>query len=481
MPEKTLCLRAAFLAGLIPMTLPAATAPAPGRVWSVVETARDNGHRLTLLAPPDAAPPATAAGADTITCDLQQPCQEMVGFGGALTESSAWVLAQLPAEKRREILRRYFDPKDGIGYTLARTHINSCDFSLHLWALDETPGDYDLLEFTLAPMRRWVLPLIHDAQDIAGADRFHLLASPWSPPAWMKTNNRMDDGGSLRPEYRPAWARYFVRFVEAMATEEKIPVWALTVQNEPEAKQTWESCLYTPEEERDFVRDHLGPALEHAGLSGVHLLVCDHNRDILYKRAAAVYLDPAAARYVWGAALHWYVSQDFSQSSRVHDAFPGKVILFTEGCVEQGARPGAWEPGERYAHNMIGDFRNWVCGWMDWNIVLDSRGGPNHVGNFCDAPVLVDVRTGRAEYQISFYYIAQFSRFVPSGARRIVSTGGPKSLESVAFVNPDGAVVAVVLNATDAPAVFSLSVEGGSISCRIPAHAIQTYAGAARR
>jgi len=480
MSASSFPLRAALFAALFPMTLAAASAPPAGRLWSLTETARDNGHRLTLLAPPAAAPAGANAGTATIACDVRQPCQEMVGFGGALTESSAWVLAQLPAAKRAEILRRYYDPKLGIGYTLARTHINSCDFSLHMWALDETPGDYDLLEFSLAPMRSWVLPLIHQAQDIAGADRFHLLASPWSPPAWMKTNNRMDDGGSLRPEYRPAWAHYFVRFVQAMETEEKIPVWALTVQNEPEAKQTWESCLYTPEEERDFVRDHLGPALAQAGLGGVHLLVCDHNRDILYKRASAVYLDPAAARYVWGAALHWYVSEDFSQSTRVHDAFPGKVILFTEGCVEHGARPGAWAPGERYAHNMIGDFRNWVCGYIDWNIVLDQRGGPNHVGNYCDAPVLVDVKTGRVDYQNSFYYIAQFSRFVATGARRIVSSGGPPALESVAFANPDGAVVAVVMNPTDAAVPFNLSAGGENLACLIPAHAIQTYTGALR-
>lgn len=185
---------------LLPCLLPAQ----PARHWSVVETARDNGHRLTPLPPPTVAPPT--ASADAIVCDLRHPCQEMVGFGGALTESSAWVLAQLPAAKRAAILRRYYDPRTGIGYTLARTHINSCDFSLHMWALDETPGDYDLRNFSLAPMRRWLLPLIHEAQAIAGAERFHLLASPWSPPAWMKTNNRMDDGGSLRPEYRPAWA-----------------------------------------------------------------------------------------------------------------------------------------------------------------------------------------------------------------------------------------------------------------------------------
>ena len=222
MPLNRLCIRSALLAVFIPMTLPAATAPATSRVWSVVETARDNGHVFTALAAPASAPAAAAPAPDTIACDLQQRCQEMVGFGGALTESAAWALAQLPAEKRLEVLRRYYDPKDGIGYTLARTHINSCDFSLHLWALDETPGTTTCWTSPLAPMRRWALPLIHDVQQIAGPGRFHLLASPWSPPAWMKTNDRMDDGGTLRPEYRPAWAGYFVKFVQAMATEEKI-------------------------------------------------------------------------------------------------------------------------------------------------------------------------------------------------------------------------------------------------------------------
>lgn len=452
-------------------------APLAARAWTVIETARDNGHRLTELAAPAAAP--APAAATTLVCDPAQRFQEIVGFGGALTESSAWVLAQIPADKRAEVLRRYYDPKEGIGYTFARTHINSCDFSLHMWALDDTPGDYDLLEFSLAPMRRWLLPLLHDAQAVAGADRFKLLASPWSPPAWMKTNNRMDDGGELRREYAAAWANYYVRFIEAMQREEKISVWGLTVQNEPEAHQTWESCLYTPEQERDFVRDHLGPALEQAGLSDVKLLGWDHNRDRIEARAAALFSDPAAAKYFWGLGVHWYVSEDFAASGRVHAAYPDKQVLFTEGCIEKGARLGAWDPGERYARNMIGDFQNWVCGWIDWNIALDLRGGPNHVGNFCDSPVLVDTVHGTVHYQNSFYYIAHFSRYVQPGAHRIASRGGPDALGSVAFANPDGSLVVVVLNVTDAAVGFSLVAGPDAIACSIPAHAIQTYLGKA--
>ncbi|HVU23775.1 MAG TPA: glycoside hydrolase family 30 protein [Opitutus sp.] len=446
---------------------------AAARTWTVVETARDNGHRLTPIAPPGAA--AAAAGA--LTLDPAQTFQEMIGFGGALTESAGWALDQLPAEKRAEVLRRYFDPQEGIGYTLARTHINSCDFSLHMWALDETPGDYDLHDFTLAPMRRWVLPLIHEAI-VASHDRLKLLASPWSSPAWMKTNFRMDDGGSLRREYAAAWAQYYVKFVQAMQREEGISLWALTVQNEPEAHQTWESCLYTPEQERDFVRDHLGPALAQAGLGHVQLFGLDHNRDIEEKYADADFGDPAAARYFTGLALHWYVSDDFAASSRVHAKYPDKPIIFTEGCREGGAGLGSWAHGEIYAHQMIGDFRNWVCNFMDWNIALDERGGPNHVGNFCDAPVIVDTRTHEVRYGPSFYYIGQFSRYVQPGAHRIASAGGPAGLESVAFVNPDGMLVAVVLNASDQPASFTLAAGGDALACTIPAHAIQTYRGA---
>jgi glucosylceramidase len=451
--------------------LTAASSPA----WTVVETARDNGHRLaTLTVPP---PAAAAAPAAAIRVDPAQRAQQMVGFGGALTESSAWVLAQLPAEKRREILRRYYDPQEGIGYTLARTHINSCDFSLNIWSLDDTPGDFYLHQFSLAPMRKWLLPLLHDAQNIAGADRFKLLASPWSPPAWMKTNGRMDGGGALRPEYRDAWARFYVKFVEAMQREEKLPIWALTVQNEPEAVQVWESCIYHPDEERDFVRDHLGPTLAKAGLGAVQLFGWDHNRDLLEQRADALFGDAASSRFLAGAALHWYVSEDFAASGRVHAKFPDKQLIFTEGCWEGGAKPGRWDRGERYAHNMIGDFRHWVAGWIDWNIVLDLTGGPNHVGNLCDAPVLVDTAKGEVIYQTSFDYIAHFSRYVPAGSHRIASDGGPGALEHVAFQNPDGRLVVVVLNRGDAAVPFALAVGDRSLAAAIPAHAIQTWLG----
>ncbi len=461
--------RYSLLPVLFTLIAPVISSAAP--IWTVYETARDTGRLLAQVE----APAASSATSPVIALDPAQHFQEIVGFGGALTESSAWVLAQLSPEKRLEVLRRYYDPTEGIGYTLARTHLNSCDFSLSMWALDETPGDYELHDFTLEPMRRWLMPLLHDAEQITGPNRFKLIVSPWSPPAWMKTNFRMDDGGSLRSEYAAPWANYYVKFVEAMRREENLNVWAFTIQNEPEAKQVWESCLYTPEQERNFVRDHLGPAMERAGLTDVKLITHDHNRDILEAHADATMGDPATAKYLWGLGLHWYVSNDFEVSSRVHAKYPDKPILFTEGCWEGGENLGRWEHGEGYARQMIGDMSNWVCGYVDWNIVLDQRGGPNHVGNFCDAPVLVNTDTKEVRYTPAFFYIAHFSKFVLPGARRIASSGGPAELQSIAFANPDGSLATIVLNEKDSAVSFTLSAGDESLVCSIPARAIQTY------
>jgi glucosylceramidase len=460
----------------VPLILVALLASLPLRAegWRIYETSRDNNHRLSEVAP------AAAVSGPELSVDESVSFQRMEGFGGALTESSAWVLDQIDAGIRDRVVRAYYAPDGGIGYTLARTHINSCDFSLGMWSMDPVPGDAELKHFTLEPMRRWVLPLLHEAQVAAGPGRFRLLASPWSPPSWMKSNGKMTFGGKLKPEYRKAWADYLVRFAQEMEAQEHIPLWALTVHNEPQATQTWESCVFSAEDERDFIRDHLGPALQHAGLSGIRLYILDHNRDMVDEWTKTILSDPKAASYVAGTAIHWYVSGDFDSTSRAHRAFPDKDIIFTEGTNERGVAKGhwelgMWEHGEAYAHSMINDFRNWVSAWIDWNIVLDTNGGPNHVGNFCDAPVIIDTETGAVQYTAAYYYIGQFSRFVMPGAVRVGSSGGPVGTESVAFRNPDGGLVVVVLNTSAAAKPFSLRARGGQVSCLVPARSIQTY------
>jgi glucosylceramidase len=442
------------------------------RRWSLLETARGNGHRLAALPAP-----LQSSGIDSanIRIDPQRRAQRILGFGGALTESAAYVLDQLPRAKRAQVLRSYFDPAEGIGYTLARTHIGSCDFSRSSWSLDDTAGDLKLRHFSLAPMRKRQLPLIRDAQRLVGADKFKLLASPWSPPAWMKTNSNMNGGGSLLPACRDAWAQHYVRFVKAMHDEERIPVWALTVQNEPDAAQPWESCLYSAWEERDFVAEALGPALRNAGLADVKLFGWDHNRNALEERAFALLRNPSSAQYMSGLAIHWYRSEDFAAAQRTLRSFPNAQILFTEGCVEGGPHRDEWEPAERYARNIIGDLSHGVCGYIDWNIALDTDGGPNHADNYCHAPVLIDIKAGEPHYQPSFYYIAHFSKYVHPGAVRLELHNATEGLQALACVNPDDSIAAIVCNPGEQERAFTLAIADDARACNVPAHAIQTY------
>lgn len=443
----------------------------------LVLTARDTGHRLTVLPPPGAAGPCPGDPV-SIGIDPRVRYQTIEGFGGAFTEAAATVWQQLPPPARDEVIRAYFDPSNGHGYTLGRTHINSCDFALGNYAYAGIPGDTDLRHFDIARDRHALIPMIRSAQARAGT-RLKLLASPWSPPAWMKTNGEMNHGGKLRPEYRDAWARYYARYIEAYASE-GLTIWAVSVQNEPAATQRWDSCIYTAEEERDFVRDHLGPTLAGTGHSGVRIVVWDHNRDLLFDRAATVFADPQAARYVWGAAFHWYVNDSFDNVQALHDAYPDKALLFSEGCQEGGPHTGEWGPGERYGRALINDLRRWTVGWIDWNLLLDDQGGPNHVGNYCSAPILANTRTGTLLYQSSYYYLGHFARFVRPGAQRILSTASSDRLEHVAFANAhDGSVVVVCMNGGDSALSAVVRHNGSTASCPLPPHSIATVCFAA--
>ena len=412
--------------------------------------------------------------AATIAVDSSQQFQTLEGFGGAFTESSAKVFSQLGEPSQQEVLRAYFDADQGHGYRLCRTHINSCDFSGGNYAYAEVPGDADLEHFTIQRDRQALVPLIHAAQEVAGDEPIKLLASPWSPPAWMKTNGRMTGGGKLKPEYRDAWARYYCRYIDEYAAE-GIPIWGLTVQNEPEAVQRWESCIYTAEEERDFVRDHLGPTLHRLGHQDVKLIVWDHNRDRLFDRAATVYDDPEAARYVWGAAFHWYVSDEYHHVGMTRDFYPDKKLLFTEGCLEQGPHMGEWSGGERYAESIVHDLNQGAVGWIDWNLLLNNRGGPNHVGNFCSAPILADTDCDQLIYNSSYYYLGHFSRFIRPGARRVLCENTGTTLESTAFLNTDGSLAIVVLNTKEYPMPVALKIGDRTTSTTVGEHSIVTF------
>jgi glucosylceramidase len=419
---------------------------------------------------------------ETQVCVFVDPTktfQTMVGIGGAITDASAETLAKLPKDKQQEIIKAYYDGKDGIGYTLARTNIHSCDFSSGSYTYVED-NDKELKTFSIQHDRQYRIPFIKQAMAAAGG-KLTLYASPWSPPAWMKDTKNMLQGGKLLPEYRQSWANYFVKFIKAYE-KEGMPIWGLTVQNEPMAKQTWESCIFTAEEERDFIKQYLGPTLHKNGMASKKLIAWDHNRDLIYQRATTILSDPEAAKYVWGIGFHWYETwtgskMQFENLKRVKETFPTKELIFTEGTVEKFnfSKIDDWALGERYGSSMVNDFNAGTAGWTDWNVLLDEKGGPNHVGNFCYAPIIADTRDGKVHYTNIYYYIGHFSKFIKPGARRIISSSNRDVLQTTAFINPDGKVVVVVLNTSDQNMPFRLWINGKAAETTSLPHSIATF------
>jgi glucosylceramidase len=404
--------------------------------------------------------------------------QTYLGIGGAITDASATVFAKLTEESQQEFLDAYYDQEKGIGYSIIRTTIHSCDFSPESYTyIDE--GDTALKTFNIDHDKEFRIPLIKKAIAAAGG-KATLYVSPWSPPAFMKNTKNMLNGGRLLPEFYQAWANYYVKFINSYE-KEGIPVWGLTVQNEPMAKQTWESCIYTAEEERDFVKKYLGPTLKKAELGDKKITVWDHNRDLLSQRASTILDDPEASKYVWGIGFHWYESWSggdpmFENVGKVHEMYPDKNLLFTEGCVEKFdySKLQLWANGERYGKSMIHDFNNGTVGWTDWNILLDENGGPNHVGNFCFSPIHGDTRTGALIYTPSYYYIGHFSKFIGKNAKRISSLSSRSQLLTTSFLNQDSKVVTVVMNQTDATIKYNLCIGTKATEVVILPHAIQT-------
>ncbi|MBI2729352.1 MAG: glycoside hydrolase family 30 protein [Sphingobacteriales bacterium] len=418
---------------------------------------------------------------ETQLCVFVDPAktfQSFLGIGGAITDASAEVFAKLPKEKQEEFLNAYYSASKGIGYSLGRTNIHSCDFSSDTYTY-VSDGDKELKSFSIDHDKKFRIPLIKQAIAAAGGN-LTLFASPWSPPGWMKTNNDILHGGKLKPEFYDAWAHYYAKFVKAYEAE-GMPVWGISVQNEPMATQRWESCIYTAEEERDFLKNNLGPTMEKEGLRDKKIIVWDHNRDLMFHRAKTYFDDPAASKYAWGIGFHWYESWSggqpmFDNVRKVHETYPDKNIMFTEGCNEKfdSARYYAWPLGERYGRSMINDFNNGTVAWCDWNVLLDETGGPNHVQNFCFSPIHADTRTGQLIYTNAYYYIGHFSKFIKPGAKRIQSSPSRSQLIATAFKNPDGTIAVVVMNDTNQKLPYYLWIDGKAAEVTSLPHSIAT-------
>jgi glucosylceramidase len=486
------------------------------------------GDRLTQLAPSN----LVDASALQIKLQASKTYQEIVGFGASFTESSAWNLATIPTSKRLDVLDRLFNPERGAGFTLTRTHINSSDYSLRHY--DYTQSESLSLEgFSIAEDQQGftgdeneevagielvdpdydLLPMIREAMAVPGAD-FKLLASPWSPPAWMKEGEHAQmTGGWLRKDedtngrriYYDAWARYLVKYLQAYA-DAGAPLWALTPQNEPGHAEhaRWDSSYWDAEDSRVFIADYLGPAMVEAGLidtddlaAGVKLFIYDHNKADLFDFVIHLLSDTKTAQYVYGSAFHWYAINlegvtDYRGDvlRKLAQQFPDKALLHTESSidihpdspVDQYWDPmnrdwtgGRFTPFSQYAIDVITDLNNGSIGYIEWCMILSRTGGPNPYNNFNSAPVLIDPLEDTVLYTPLYYLLSHFSKYIRPGAHRIgYEADLPEGIFLTAAKNTDGSLAIVVFNENTEPQALELLVDGQTVRTSLSAQGLQT-------
>ncbi|HCL00938.1 MAG TPA: glucosylceramidase [Lachnoclostridium phytofermentans] len=398
--------------------------------------------------------------------------QTVYGFGGAFTEAAAETMSTMSEEKKELFLQMCFG-EGGNQYNFCRTHIQSCDFSLGNYAYIEDLEDMNLETFTLERDKQYLIPMIKNA--LAVNPDIQLLASPWSPPAFMKSNQDMNHGGVLKKEYYQMWADMIVKYVEEY---EKlgITIHRISVQNEPKATQKWDSCLYTGEEEGIFATENLRKTLDAHGYSKIVIVIWDHNKDCILERADETFSVEGAAKSIGAIGFHWYSGDHFEALNAVSTKYPDKELIFTEGCVEYSRfkSNNQVKNAQMYMHDIIGNFNQGMNGYIDWNLVLNAQGGPNHVGNFCDAPIMYDKEKDQLDIKLSYYYIGHLSRFVKKGAKRILVSKFTDQVDAVGFINPDGEKVVVLMSRTAEE--LSMQICEGKHVCDITltAHSIMT-------
>lgn len=398
--------------------------------------------------------------------------QKVLGMGGAFTEAAAYTYARMSKEKQKELLALYFGPK-GNQYNFCRTHIQSCDFSLGNYAYVEDKSDMELHTFSLKQDEKYLIPFIKAALQENG--ELQLLASPWSPPAFMKTNGEMNHGGQLKKEYYSMWADMIVRYIDEYQNH-GITISRLTIQNEPAAIQTWDSCIFSATEEANFAVGYLRTALDKSSHANVKISIWDHNKEKMLERAQESFAVAGANDAIDGIAFHWYTGDHFETLCETGRQFSQKELIFTEGCVEYSrfASDNQVEHAQMYAHDIIGNFKAGMNAFIDWNLILDEKGGPNHVGNYCDAPVMCDTKKDTIDVKLSYYYIGHFSRFIKPDAKRMLVSSFHKDVETVGFVNPDGEKVLVLLNTSDEDMKFVFTDKEKSCPVELEKHSIMT-------
>lgn len=398
--------------------------------------------------------------------------QTLEGFGGAITDAAGFVYAQMNAEQKQHLMEQYFSPQQ-MKYGIVRIHMDSCDFSTELYEAMSDPNDKTLASFSFARTEKYIIPMLEDAQKMAGKP-LKLMLSPWSPPAFMKTNGQRKHGGHLKPEYRALWAEYICRYILEFQ-KRGYHVQRISLQNEPKAVQTWDSCVYSAQEEKEFLRDFMYPCLQAHGLSEIEVFIWDHNKERVYERTREI-VDSSTCNMVTGVAFHWYSGDHFEALDLVRQQYPSLKLIVSESCIEYskfGASDTVHNAG-RLSHEVIGDLNHGMCAFYDWNLLLDETGGPNHVGNFCHAPFLYDRQKKILEAQLIQRHFYHFSHFIHSGAVRIAYTKYTDQIDVTAFENPNGTMIVVMLNRTDKEISVVLRLYEQIVKVVLPPHSIST-------
>lgn len=442
-------------------------------IVSVYKTCARTGDFLSEKKPMKFRDGGSLPEAEVINIYDDAKYQRIFGFGGAFTEAAAYNYSMMSEQTKQELIDAYFDSEKGIGYTLGRTHIGSCDFSLSLYS-NVSDSDKELSSFNLDRDMEYVIPFVRDAIKKTG-DKLVLFASPWSPPGFMKTTGREILGGELLEEYKDSWALYFVKYIQEMK-KAGVDIWGVTVQNEPNAVQTWESCYYTAEAEAEFVKNHLIPVFDKNGLGDIKIIVWDHNKEQLYDRAKVIFADKELRKRIWGIGMHWYSGEHFDAVRVTKEKYKEKDILLTEMCVGMPkSRRGYVAAAEKYAHDMMGNLLAGACGICDWNMLLDTDGAPNHnrIGD-CAAPIYYDKAQDEIRLTDIYYYIGHFSKFIKKGARRLAVSKYSDDLEVCAFENTNSAIAAVILNRSGRRKFFNLKYNGKYVRGQSSPNSIMT-------
>lgn len=447
--------------------------------------------------------------------------QEFEGYGCAMTESACYLLSKLSPETRQQALACWFGP-GGIDARFIRIHMDSCDYSLDEYqAVPDPIADPELNTFSISRDRKYILPIVREAMVMAG-HHLSVLLSPWSPPAVWKTPPLIVQndaavyggkaeaaeeakpsrcfGGSLKPEFYSSWAKYLVKYIQAYL-DEGINVTMLSVQNEASAATSWDSCVWTGEQEKIFLRDHLYPAMKAAGLlEKVGIYIWDHNKERMVEHIDDM-MNQETLSMVVGFAYHWYSGDHFEALSMLHEKYPEKVLMHSESCglhipgkvmpfelspeklaelpedhpakqaLQRHPNEVDYEDAVNYAHDILGDMNHGMQRWIDWNLMVDRTGGPRHVPGGFAAPLVYE-ENGTFVRTPSYEYIKLIASVLRPGSVRIGSSVYGRDVNAAAVKNPDGSIGVVVLNHTEKEITVNLRMNGTLTEAAIPGESL---------